>query len=120
MVRLGTFFVMICVISGCALTRSRPCSKAGDTTWYPPITGNMQCYQSKAPNGDLINQGQFRQYYSSGGVALEGEFQSGKKNGLWVQYDEKGNRVLERWYENGVERSIPDSARKLETKSGRP
>ena len=79
----------------------------------------MQCYQAKAPNGDLINQGQFRQYYPNGKLALEGEFQSGKKNGLWVQYDDGGNRVAEKWFENGVERSIPDSARKLETKANR-
>jgi len=72
----------------------------------------MQCYQSKAPNGDLINQGQFRQYYESGKIALEGEFQSGKKNGLWVQYDETGNRIAEKWFEFGIERSIPRSPQK--------
>lgn len=80
----------------------------------------MQCYQSKAPNGELINQGQFRQYYPSGKIALEGTFQSGKKDGLWIQYDEKGDRIAEKWFEAGIERSIPDSARKLETKVGRP
>jgi hypothetical protein len=94
-------------LASCAITRSRPCSKSGDTTWYPPISGNMQCYQTKAPNGDMINQGQFHQYYPSGQLALEGKFQSGKKNGLWIQYDEKGNRIAERYFENGVERSQP-------------
>ena len=108
------------IFTACALNRTRPCSRAGDTTWYPPIVGNMQCYQSKAPNGELINQGQFRQYYPSGKIALEGTFQSGKKDGLWIQYDEKGDRIAEKWFEAGIERSIPDSARKLETKVGRP
>lgn len=80
----------------------------------------MQCYQSKNPTGNFTNQGQFRQYYPSGKLALEGEFDNGKKNGLWIQYDESGSRVLERWFERGIERSIPDSARKLETKDARP
>lgn len=84
---------------GCALNRTRPCPGSGDTTGYPPIIENMQCYQSKAPNGAPINQGQFYPYYPSGKLALAGEFQSGRKN--------------------AVERSIPDSARKLETKGSR-
>ncbi|MBS1962840.1 MAG: hypothetical protein JST04_11530 [Bdellovibrionales bacterium] len=99
------------LFAGCALTRSRPCSKAGDTTWYPPIVGNMQCYQTKTPGGELQNQGQFRQYYPSGKLALEGTFVAGKKDGLWIQYNESGDRVAERWFENGIERSIPDSRR---------
>lgn len=107
--------------TGCAITRSRPCSTAGDTSWYPPIVGNMQCYQTKTPGGELQNQGQFHQYYPSGKLALEGMFQAGKKDGLWVQYDEKGNRIAERWFENGIERSIPDSRRStVDEKARRP
>lgn len=112
--RLEAALLIVCAgLAGCALNRTKPCSRAGDTSWYPPITGNMQCYQSKAPNGELIDQGQFRQYYPSGKLALEGEFQSGRKNGLWIQYNEKGERIAEKWFENGIERSIPDSERKL-------
>lgn len=112
--------VFIALVMGCAFTRNRPCSKAGDTSWYPPISGNMQCYQSQAPNGDLMNQGLFRQFNQNGKIALEGEFQSVKKNGLWVQYDEKGNRIAEKWYEFGIERSIPDSARKVDPRNPHP
>lgn len=72
----------------------------------------MQCYQKKDNNGNVLNQGNFRQWYPSGKIALEGTFDEGKKNGLWVQYDEKGNRIAEKWFEHGIERSLPDSEKK--------
>lgn len=72
----------------------------------------MQCYQKKDANGNILNHGNFRQWYPGGSLALEGAFEEGKKNGLWVQYDEKGNRISEKWFEHGIERSLPNAENK--------
>ncbi|MEN9722300.1 MAG: hypothetical protein RJB38_286 [Pseudomonadota bacterium] len=42
---------------------------------------------------------------ASSRVVLEGRFEEGKKEGIWREFDEKGQVVAERYFENGVEKS---------------
>ncbi|MBC7693186.1 MAG: hypothetical protein H7222_15585 [Methylotenera sp.] len=95
------------MLTACATHPTRPCSDGGDTSWTPPIKGNRQCYQVERPDGSVVNQGKYVEWHKNGNLALEGLFKEGKKDGLWIQYDDKGNRVAEKMFNNGVEVSHP-------------
>ena len=93
------------LLSACATTK--PCSKGGDVSWPNPIQGDKVCYQKTDKNGLTVNEGNYRQHYADGKVAVEGEFKNGKRDGFWYQYDESGNKTLEKYYEDGVEKAPP-------------
>ena len=99
---------MTTVLSACS-TSSKPCSAGGDVTWNPPLKGNRQCYQVKDADGKYINQGKYVEWYKNGNMALEGQFKDGFKDGVWIQYDETGRKVMEKLFRNGVETNIPKS-----------
>lgn len=42
------------------------------------------------------------EYYSNGKVKREASFRDGKREGVWREYDEKGNVVSSQTYQNGV------------------
>jgi len=84
----------------------KPCSKAGDTSWLHPLKGDRTCHQRELSDGAIVNHGK---YVVRNGrqTLLEGEFFEGKKNGVWTEFNEKGEPVAERYYENGVEKARP-------------
>lgn len=77
--------------------------EAGDTTWIQPLVGDKHCIQQKAPNGNYLNHGRYTVISPTGKLLLEGHFNFGKKTGTWTQYDEKGNRIVEKYYQDGRE-----------------
>ncbi len=97
----------LAAVAAAACTTTRPCSDAGDTAWPAKIKGDRHCEQ-KQFQGKWLNHGSYVQKHVNGKKALEGQFVEGKKNGLWVEYDDKGNKVRERRYENGVELSAKE------------
>lgn len=71
------------------------------------IRGDRRC-QQKEMGGKLVNHGKFTQFYMNGKPALEGQFEEGRKTGIWIQYDEKtGEKIVEKYFERGVEMSAP-------------
>ncbi len=62
----------------------------------------MRCEQKQLRDGTLVNDGQFQQWRKNGKIALEGRFENGKRTGVWSYFDESGNKIIERRYENGV------------------
>ncbi len=103
-------WVTLIFVTGCS-TSTKPCSSSGDTSWNPPIPleikGNRQCHQAKQKDGKYLNHGKYVEWYKNGSIAIEGEFKDGKKDGVWVQYNEKGQKILEKKFRNGVEVSGP-------------
>ncbi|MGK5086490.1 hypothetical protein WDW86_02935 [Bdellovibrionota bacterium FG-2] len=95
---------VLLICSACSI--SRPCSEGGDVSWNPSIRGDRRCQKVQDPSGRYVNHGKFVQTYQSGKLALEGEFLDGKRNGTWVQYDEKGDKVMERYFDHGVEKAV--------------
>jgi antitoxin component YwqK of YwqJK toxin-antitoxin module len=69
------------------------------------IQGDRQCHQTELKDGRVVNQGRYVQWYPSGKVAVEGQFDNGEKTGTWVQYNEKGKKILEKEFDNGVEKA---------------
>lgn len=106
MMNLRRFYGVVAVLGagawGCATTW-KPCTDGGDIQWDPPVKGNMQCHQRKDENGKYVNHGKFYQYDGKGRVAVEGEFRDGKRQGTWIQYDEKGQKIAKKWFHKGIE-----------------
>ncbi len=89
------------VLGGCSI--SRPCKEGGDTSWPTKVEGDAKCFRRQQPDGSIVNDGKYYVYNPDGIVLLEGQFTMGKKHGLWIEYDAKGERVRERVFKNGVE-----------------
>ncbi len=106
--------------SGCAVTMTRPCSEGGDVSWRSSktsdgnIKGDKHCLQKKLDDGRFVNHGIYKVKHPNGKLALEGRFELGKKEGYWSEFDEKGEKVAERYFEAGVEKtpSAPSADRK--------
>ncbi len=97
--------LFVCCLWSCAIGY-KPCSDSGDASWPNKLSGDKKCYQKKDANGKFTNEGEFKQIDINGKVLLHGFFKNGKKDGLWTQYNEKGEKLLERYFEMGVEKSI--------------
>ena len=97
---------------GCAI--SRPCTEGGDTQWQPLLLGDKHCSQKKARDGSLVNDGPYQVVDKNGKILLDGQFADGLKEGTWIQFDEKGHKIIERHFEAGVEKSVamPSSERR--------
>lgn len=104
-------------LAACALTPTRPCTAGGDVSWRSSvakdgnIVGDKHCLQKQGPDGRFRNHGEYKVTYPGGRKALEGRFENGKKEGFWSEYNEKGEKIAERYYEGGVEKSPPAGAR---------
>lgn len=114
---------MLCVtMSSCAI--HKPCSEGGDVSWTPKIVGDKKCKQKTTPDGHVVNDGLFRQYYTSNQeLALEGQFSMGQKQGIWMHYGEDKRLKSVKFFEKGVEKTPPPSIQKeidliIEQKTG--
>jgi hypothetical protein len=97
-----TVLAMGALFAGCALTK--PCTDGGDASWPTDFKGDKTCQKKKDKEGKEMNHGRYTAKYPSGRVALIGSFFDGKKHGTWSQYDEKGEKTLERYFDHGVEK----------------
>jgi hypothetical protein len=92
------------LLPACAI--HKPCSDAGDTTWNPKITGDKRCAQEVGPDGKWVNHGPFMQIYQSNReIALEGQFEMGLKDGIWIFYGEDRGLKAVKFFEKGVEKT---------------
>lgn len=101
---------LLCLLLACSLgacSTFKPCSEAGDTKWPNVIKGDKKCYQVRNTKGEYVNHGTYKVVTPKGVVLLEGEFLEGEKNGTWTEYDEKGKARLEKYFENGTEKTPP-------------
>ncbi len=51
----------------------------------------------------LIRNGKWKFWHENGQLKEEGQYVKHKKNGLWSQWDEKGNEIKRTYFENGAE-----------------
>ncbi len=95
----------LAVASSCAT--HRPCSEAGDTSWPTKFKDtDKQCRQKKI-DGTFMNHGKFTERTAHGKIVLEGQFLEGKKDGVWSEFNEKGEKIAEKYFESGVEKARP-------------
>lgn len=96
------------LLASCASGPRHPCLDGGQPAREKPFKGDRQCAQRKDPAGKYINEGPYTEWYPSGHRALFGEYKDGKKSGKWIEWDEKGKKLSERWFEDGVETPTRD------------
>lgn len=102
------------MLNGCS-SLTKPCTAGGDVKWYnpeSPVKGTMKCDQKKLDDGKYINHGSFKEFNDDGKLVLEGQFEDGKKNGVWTQYNAKGEKIMERYFDHGIEKLAPPSESK--------
>jgi hypothetical protein len=107
-ITLSSFFLM-----GCSW-KFQPCAEGGDVSWEPKVIGTMECHQKKS-EGPRVNHGAFHQWHPNGKLALEGSFQDGKRDGLWSYYNESGEKKMEKYFDNGVEKTVEKSLPKADS-----
>lgn len=102
---LSLLFFALWVLGACSTTR--PCSEGGDTTWNgESLKGDKVCGQQPNREGLWVNHGRYIQKHNNGKVMIEGQYEDGKKQGIWSRYDETGNKTVEKYFENGVEKPV--------------
>ncbi len=106
------------VLTACSTTR--PCTSGGDTRWDKKIKGDQTCIKTKLPDGREVNHGLYRQLYMNGKVAIEGSFFEGEKDGIWSEYDEKGKKTKERYFEKGIEKPYAPPSPKEDAPAAAP
>jgi antitoxin component YwqK of YwqJK toxin-antitoxin module len=100
------YLLILFTLSACAI--SKPCTEGGDISWNPKIVGDKRCAQKTNTEGRTFNQGKFQQYYqTTGTIALEGNFEEGKKDGVWLYYAEDKHLVAAKFFDKGVEKTPP-------------
>lgn len=93
-------------LTACATTK--PCTRAGQAARDAPFRGDKKCYQIKDKSGRYVNHGNYVEYFPDGKTALEGQYKEGQKSGKWIEYDQNGNRVSQKYFQNGIEMLDPD------------
>lgn len=90
------------LFAACSVAPARPCTEGGEPAADHKIVGTRQCVQKKNASGKYVNDGPYKQWYANGQLALEGDYKLGRKHGKWTEWDDKGHKVTEKLYENGV------------------
>lgn len=92
--------------TACSTSRYRPCSTGGQAPYETPPTdlGRIKrCYRSPDQDGKLVNDGKYFEWYSNDRIAVVGEYKMGKKTGRWIEFDPRGIKVSDRYFEDGKE-----------------
>jgi len=96
----------------CAFSKHRPCTDGGDPARVPATGGTKQCETMDDATGRAVNHGHYREWFTNGRLAIEGDYRMGKKHGKWTEWDESGKRLYEKFYEDGIETPRFDAAPK--------
>jgi len=97
------------LILGCA-TPNRPCSTGGQPPREPSPTlfeGTKRCYQVPGPTGKYVNDGKYFEWFPNEKLAIQGEYEKGKKTGRWIEYDENGNKISDEYFKDGKQIQRP-------------
>ena len=89
-------------------------SNTGFLEWAHMSTGNKHDVFVKTwyPDGKLktvkyldqcVDHGAYEEYHPNGQIKIRGQYQQGKKTGVWTSYDEQGQPLLLQWRDNNVE-----------------
>jgi hypothetical protein len=91
--------------SACVTVAAHPCTKGSQAARADGKVGKgtKQCVQVKDASGAYVNHGKYVEWHPNGVRALEGEYVGGFKNGKWLEWDETGRKLAEKWFEAGNE-----------------
>ncbi len=90
----------------CVTTHRKPCTEGGQSSRDPaskPFKGIKRCFQVQDESGAFVNDGKYYEWFNNDKISLEGEYKMGKKVGRWVEYNEKGVKISDKYYSDGKE-----------------
>ncbi len=89
----------------CATRPYRPCTQGGQLSREvsSSFQGIKRCYQIKDKSGNLVNHGKYYEWYNNDKIAVVGEYKEGKKMGRWIEYDESGRKLSDKYFDDGKE-----------------
>ena len=89
----------------CVTSHKKPCTEGGQSSrdTLTPFRGTKRCLQTRDQSGAFVNDGKYFEWYPNDKIALQGEYKMGKRIGRWVEYDEKGAKVSDKYYDEGKE-----------------
>jgi hypothetical protein len=95
----------VVLMTSCSTSRSRPCSEGGQPPRETsiPFKGTKRCFQVKDESGKYVNHGKYFEWFGSEKIAITGEYKLGKKSGRWIEYDETGKKISDKYYDEGKE-----------------
>ena len=67
---------------------------------YADNSGNT--YRPLTSNEDGSFTGTLTKYYEEDAVSEQGQFVKGKKEGVWFEYNKKGNKISQAQFKNGL------------------
>ena len=101
-------------LSSCSGKPFKPCTLGGQSPHDhaheavdPPFRGTKRCFQVQDISGNTVNDGKYFEWYLDETLATEGEYNLGKKTGRWIEYDENGEKVSDKYFDGGKEISRP-------------
>ncbi len=97
------------ITQGCAFAPNHRCQDAGDPARETPFRGDRECFQKTLPDGRVVNDGVYREYFLSGKLSLEGHYEEGHKSGVWTEWNEDGKVVVRKYFKDGIEAPMPAS-----------
>jgi hypothetical protein len=107
---IGCIFVVL-NYAGCSTGRFKPCTLGGQPareSTSPSLIGLIKkCHQIVNKDGYIVNHGEYYEWYQTDKIALTGKYEQGKKTGRWIEYDPEGNKVSDKYYEEGKEVNRP-------------
>lgn len=106
---LVCLIIFIHVLSSCSTTRQKPCSEGGQPAREStaPFKGTKKCYQEMDKAGVYLNHGRYYEWHENEKIAIIGEYKMGKKVGRWIEYNEKGEKIADKYFNEGKEVSAP-------------
>jgi hypothetical protein len=95
--------------TGCASSHAKPCLEGGQPAREGGVVfqGIRKCEQHKDADGKFVNDGKYFEWYSNDKIALMGEYRMGKKSGRWMEFDKKGKKISDQYFEEGKEPPRP-------------
>lgn len=101
---MGVICLTHFLVGGCSGRSVRPCSDGGDP-YHAVAYGRKTCEQTKNKFGKYVNNGKYYEWYPNEHIAVIGEYKNGKKHGRWMEFDEDGKKMDEKYFEYGIEKS---------------
>lgn len=104
--RIMSLILVYCAgLGGCSSKPFRPCSEGGQAPREDgsQFRGTKRCYQLPDSTGRYVNDGKYFEWHLNEKVAIEGEYEMGKKTGRWVEYDDSGNKISDKYFKEGKE-----------------
>jgi len=54
-----------------------------------------------------VNDGKYFEWFPNEKLAIQGEYEKGKKTGRWIEYDENGNKISDEYFKDGKQIQRP-------------